>query len=419
MAGNKLTDARVRGLKFDDACGKSCQMYSDGGGLSLKLTKGGGKLWIVSYRFEGRQNHFHIGSYPTLTLSMAREKLLECRRLLEQGINPADKRRGEKQTAKEEKLAEKTTFGIVFDEWLNHKLTRGSTKEVYRKLVNKDIMPELKDEPVNKISKQKLASIIKKTYERSFSRGSALAIILRQVFRFAEDSGFAEFNPAESLPRVFLYRSNKHRKAIVDKDGVAEMLRKIDKYCNENKSSMQIRFILRLLPVVAMRITALCSLQWEDVDLEKGVITIVAREGNKVREDQQVYLPKRTLALFREYAKLDLDDKYCFPAVNAGRTPYISYSGIKTAMVYAGIDLSRHSIHGWRQVLKTLSAEAGVPSILSEKALSHKVGTQLEQTYNRARYEDALRKFWQWYEDYLFALKNGEDLPEWQGERFI
>lgn len=419
MAGNKLTDAKVRSLKYDETCGKACRMYADGGGLSLKLTKSGGKLWIVSYRFEGRQVHFHIGTYPTLTLSMAREKLLECKRLLEQGINPADKRREEKQAVKEEELADKITFGFVFDEWLKHQLLRESTKATYLKLINKDIMPELKDKSISKLSKQVLASAIKKTYERTASRGSAVAIILRQVFRYAEDYGYIKFNPIESIPRIFPYNSNKHRKAIIDKDGITDMLRKIENYCDGENISIQVSVILRLLPVFGMRITALCSLEWTDIDLESGVLTIVAREGNKIKENQQVYIPKRSLALLKEYATLGLDTKYCFPAIKAEKTPYISYSAIKSAMAYAGINIKEHNIHGWRQVLKTLSAEAGVPSILSEKALSHKVGTQLEQTYNKARYEDALRKFWQWYEDYLFALKNGEELPEWQGERFI
>ncbi len=418
MAG-KLTDARVRALKYDEACGKACQMFSDGGGLSLQLTKTGGKLWIVSYRFEGKQVHFHIGKYPVLTLSMARERLIECRRLLEKGVNPAAKRKQEKQIAKEELLAEKVTFGIVFEEWMKRKLARESSKKKYLKLMNKDIMPELKDEPISKLTKQTLATAIKKIYERTASRGNAVAIILRQVFRFAEDFGYISVNPVESLPRVFSYHSNTHRKAIVDKEGIADMLMKIEKYCDEKKSSIQVSVIQRLLPVLGMRITALCSLQWADVDLENGVLTIVAREGNKIKEDQYVYIPKRSLALLREYASLGLDAKYCFPATRAGKTPYISSSSVKNSMAASGIDISKHNLHGWRQVLKTLASEAGVPSLLSEKALSHKVGSELEQVYNRARYEYALRKFWQWYEDYLYALKDGKELPKWSGDLFI
>ena len=224
MAGNKLTDARVRGLKFDDACGKSCQMYSDGGGLSLKLTKSGGKLWIVSYRFEGRQNHFHIGSYPTLTLSMAREKLLECRRLLEQGINPADKRREEKQSAKTEEEEKRTTFGFVAEDWLARKLIalRNSTKGKYRRALEFDVFPKLKDRPITKIAKLELSELVRNVYARSPSRGHQLAIVLRQVFRHAEDMGYVEVSIAESLPRAFPYKIKGHRPAIVDKEGIAE-----------------------------------------------------------------------------------------------------------------------------------------------------------------------------------------------------
>ena len=45
----KLTALQVKSLKYDEASGKSCQMYCDGGGLSVKVTKGGVKQWSVSY----------------------------------------------------------------------------------------------------------------------------------------------------------------------------------------------------------------------------------------------------------------------------------------------------------------------------------------------------------------------------------
>ena len=47
----------------------------DGGGLYLAVTPSGGKLWNIKYRFKGKSKKISIGSYPAVSLSLARDKL--------------------------------------------------------------------------------------------------------------------------------------------------------------------------------------------------------------------------------------------------------------------------------------------------------------------------------------------------------
>ena len=51
---------------------KNYRLY-DEKGLYLEVTKSGGKLWRLKYRFGGKEKRLAIGSYPERSLKVARE----------------------------------------------------------------------------------------------------------------------------------------------------------------------------------------------------------------------------------------------------------------------------------------------------------------------------------------------------------
>lgn len=55
---------------------------SDGNSLYLKVSKAGGLLWRVKFRFNGVQQQLALGSYPTVSLADARAARDEAKRLL-------------------------------------------------------------------------------------------------------------------------------------------------------------------------------------------------------------------------------------------------------------------------------------------------------------------------------------------------
>lgn len=55
---------------------------TDGFGMFLRVTPKGSKYWQMAYRFEGKQKLFSIGVYPAVSLSDARQRRDEARRLL-------------------------------------------------------------------------------------------------------------------------------------------------------------------------------------------------------------------------------------------------------------------------------------------------------------------------------------------------
>ena len=65
---------------------------SDGRGLALHVLPNGSKLWILKYRFNAKEKEYSIGAYPTITLSKARERREELKKLISEGVDPSKKK---------------------------------------------------------------------------------------------------------------------------------------------------------------------------------------------------------------------------------------------------------------------------------------------------------------------------------------
>ncbi|MFW2516828.1 Arm DNA-binding domain-containing protein, partial [Aliarcobacter butzleri] len=70
---------------------------NDGGGLRLKVTPGGNKIWEFYYTFNGKRRETTFKSYPIVTLENARIKRDEFLDLLAKGIDPISKNKEIKQ----------------------------------------------------------------------------------------------------------------------------------------------------------------------------------------------------------------------------------------------------------------------------------------------------------------------------------
>lgn len=63
-------------------------LYGDGGGLTLQITTTGAKSWLLRYMVAGKPFGMGLGPTHTVSLAEARQKALDARKLLLDGINP-------------------------------------------------------------------------------------------------------------------------------------------------------------------------------------------------------------------------------------------------------------------------------------------------------------------------------------------
>ncbi|MBN2823921.1 MAG: DUF4102 domain-containing protein [Campylobacterales bacterium] len=113
-----LSDREIKTAKPDS--NKKITKLSDGGGLVLlvkQMTNSVSKQWKYNYLFNGKQKTYSIGTYPTITLSQARDKHKELKNLVANGIDPHEQKKEAKLKAKEQKAKIENTFKKVALEW--------------------------------------------------------------------------------------------------------------------------------------------------------------------------------------------------------------------------------------------------------------------------------------------------------------
>ena len=70
-----LTDLELRRSKPQE----KPYTLSDGGGLSILIEPNGSKGWRFRYRFDGKPKMLSLGTYPTVSLTEARQKRDEAK----------------------------------------------------------------------------------------------------------------------------------------------------------------------------------------------------------------------------------------------------------------------------------------------------------------------------------------------------
>lgn len=104
-----LTVKRVKSAKHPGGRVSAFRLH-DGGGLYLQISSGGGKSWLLRYRFADGERLIGLGSTDDTSLAMARGRAAACRTKLQAGIDPLDERATVKAAAK---VANLHTFKAV------------------------------------------------------------------------------------------------------------------------------------------------------------------------------------------------------------------------------------------------------------------------------------------------------------------
>jgi len=92
-------------------------MYSDGGGLYLRIGPTGAKSWVFRFRTDGKLRDMGLGPLHTITLADARTKATEARKLRLDGADPLHARQAARQVAKLE-AAKAMTFQQCADAYI-------------------------------------------------------------------------------------------------------------------------------------------------------------------------------------------------------------------------------------------------------------------------------------------------------------
>ena len=207
-----------------------------GEGLFLEITPRGKKYWRFRYRFQKKENLLSLGVYPDIPLKRAREKRLEMRRLLADGIDPAEEKRAQKLFGE----GGPNSFEAVAREWIERNRASWS-KATFKKLIGileRDIFPGIGEIALDEIKAPKLLQVLRLIEKRgAIETAHTARSRCAQIFRYAIATGRAKTNPADPLRGALTPIKRKHLPSVIEPKEVGHILRIIDNYEGGGSSS--------------------------------------------------------------------------------------------------------------------------------------------------------------------------------------
>jgi integrase len=385
-----LTDTLLKSLKPK---GKTYSK-SDGNGLYIEITPSGSKYWRQSYRYNGKQKRLAHGVYPRVTLAKARLLRDAALAELQDNNDPAKLKR-------HAKTKQANTFELVAREW--HEKQSVNWKpihsiKVWRQL-EADVLPYLKDEPIDQISTTDLLDVLRRVEKRG-----ALDIASRQrqrceaIFKHAILSDRATHNPATQLVGVLKTKKVTHRTALSSKD-LPEFFHKLETF----DTHPIVRLATKMLIHTFVRTGELRNATWDEIDFEERLWHIPAARM-KMDADHVVPLTDQTIGFLNELKQYNGKRDHVFASPSRPKQG-LSENAILSLLYRMGYK-GKATGHGFRATASTTLNEMGYNPDAIERQLAHAETNKIRAAYNRSEYIEervVLMRDWSNYLDSVTA----------------
>ena len=400
----RLTDTRVRNSK---PLAKAYKL-SDGGGMYVLVKPDGGRYWRLDHRFAGKRYTLSLGVYPTVTLSNARTRREEARRLLAQNVNPSAAKKASKRSAK---MASENTFEAIAREWITNQQDRLAVQYSTRLLarLEADIFPHIGSRPIAEIDAPELLDVLRKVERRGvIETARRLRQICGQVFRYAIATGRAKHDPSADLKGALKSPGRPRRHKAIPLDEVPSFLKALKAYEGDPRTRLAIRMVV----LTFVRTSELRAARWsefENLDTENALWRIPA-ERMKMKTEHIVPLAPQAVAVLRELRALPGSEASPFLFPSPSRENCMSNNTMLFAMYRMGYH-GRSTVHGFRAMASTALNEMGFRPDIIERQLAHQERNEVRAAYNRAEYLSERRAMMKHWADYLDAKVGGNVIP--------
>lgn len=399
---NKLRQVQIDRVGPPAKAGGSGSKLTDGGGLYLLVSPAGSKGWRLKYFLHGKECLISLGLYPAVSLTMARERREDIRRLVAQGIDP----QAERVAAR---TAHTTTFLKVAEQYLENRKGTSARLTQEKQTWLLGLLKKLHKRPVGAVTTPDVVGVLEKIESNGRHETAHRAcIFIGQVYRFGKQKGLTTAaNPAADVRGALKPVVVAHHAGLKDPTKVGGLLRAIDGYVGEPI----VRLALRLAPLVFVRPGELRGARWDEIDFKTATWTI-PRARMKMKLEHIVPLSRQALAIFTELQAVAWLDTFVFPGVLGSDRP-MSDNTLTAALRRMGYRGDEQTVHGFRSTASTLLNEhgwGGPKGELVELQLAHADPNKVRSAYNSAEKLPDRRAMMQKWADYLDDIKN----PRWK-----
>ena len=420
MTRTKLTDAAVKsGLppSGETRTGRAvrARVLNDAAvpGLELRITRKATKSWRVRYRpskrkgGHGRQRDMVLGTYPDLSLAVARDEARTIIGQAKEGRDPMQERVARNRWKHEQAERAKTgtvkalaaryldeyalgsdvgprdkqgrllgADGKLADIW-DYSIVDGIPKKRSwgedRRKLDVEVLPSWGERPVQEITRRDVRQLVDGIARRGAPvQANRVRALLHTMFGWALERDIVDANPATGTPRPGGSEKKRERDRVLTPDE----LRKF--WAATENMDKPMRAFWRLRLVTAQRAVELVSMRWVDID-EDSIWTI---PGSVAKNAKSHRVPLSELALEIIGGLAQHDERVLSGALgNRQRS-------VAAKTIHAEIDEFRG--HDLRRSAASYMASARVPRLHISKVLNHSE-RGVTAVYDRHSYDEEKR----------------------------
>lgn len=373
--------------------------YADGGGLYLQVSDQQTKAWLFRFTLKKNARQMGLGPLHTVTLADARQRALECRKLLLEGIDPIEQRNRQRQSEQVAAFRSKT-FEWCAREYINahetgwrnpkHAAQWTSTLETYA-------FPVFGKLSIADIDTNLVVQVIEPIWATKTETAGRVRGRIESILDWAKVRGYRDGdNPARwrghldtLLPAQSKVQKVKHHAALPYKGAGAFL---IELRSKEGVAARGLEFMI----LTAARTGEVREAKWTEIDFDSGE-WVVLGERMKGGRDHVVPLSDDAVAVLRQMEAVRESD-YVFPGLRKNR-PLSDMAFLQLLKRMQRGDLTAH---GFRSTFRDWAAErTAYPNEVAEMALAHAVGNKVEAAYRRGDLRDKRRRMMADWATYL------------------
>jgi integrase len=395
------TTGRLTALKVAKATRPG--MYCDGGGLYLQVTERGAS-WICRFMLNGRAREMGLGPLGSVSLSEARAKALNARRLRHEGIDPIEARKAERMRARLD-AAKAMTFQQCADAYISaHRVgwRNGKHSAQWEATLKTYAGPVIGALPVQAVDTALVMKIIEPLWRIKPETASRLRGRIEAVLDWARVRGYRSGeNPArwrghldKLLPAKSKVRKAQHHPALPYNQigSFVEDLR----LCS-GVAARALEFVImcaiRTGDIIGNERDEKPPMKWTHVDLKERVWTIPSTKTDIEHRVPLSHAAVKLLTAMKALARSDI----VFPGAKAEQ-PLSNMAMIKVIR-RMNADRTAHglrryvdpkqgnrdvTVHGFRSTFRDWAAErTNFPNEVVEMALAHAIDDKVEAAYRR------------------------------------
>ena len=364
--------------------------HEDGAGLRLIVSKKSSKRWELRFTFNNKRREMGLGAYPTVSLSDARLRAHEARKLVSQGVDPI----------KANKAPKIPTFTEISARYLrSHRnaWSRNHAKAWVRSITT-DAKHHLGAKRIDRIDTEDILKTFTPIWNIKPVSAKRLQSRIENILDYASAHQYREqFNPArwkghldKLLPNPKRLSRVSHFTAMPYQD-CHSLMGELQK--NESFPSKA----LQLLILTATRSDEVRYAKWTEINLDDGIWTIPSERMKSGRE-HRIPLADQALKLINSLPKV-LDNPYLFPGHKIGKpiNHRAKWELLRRKMEYTDV-----TVHGFRSSFRDWAGETtNFPNHVVEMALAHAIKNSTEAAYRRGDLFNKRRTLMESWSNYL------------------